>query len=176
MPLANERKCAKSIQTFGDLFMTKAKAKIAKAKIYLAGALFTQAEREFNVKLRDVLMCNKFDVFLPQEDSEVVKDREMWQHEIFEKNEKAIQDADIVVAVIDGSDIDSGTAWEIGYAYGIGKPIIGLRTDFRTMGIEGIVNLMIEQSIPITKTIPELLNHLNRNFELLNNLNRNLYK
>jgi len=131
-----------------------------KSRIYLAGALFSQADREFNVKLRDILLFNNFDVFLPQEDSEVIKDREQWQHEIFENNEDAIKKADIIVAVIDGSDIDSGTAWEIGYAHGLKKRIVGLRTDFRTMGIEGIVNLMVEQSIPITKTIPELLSHL----------------
>lgn len=36
-------------------------------------------------------------------------------------------------AVLDGVDVDSGTAWEIGYAYARGKPIIGLRTDFMSL-------------------------------------------
>ena len=54
--------------------------------------------------------------------------------------------SDIVVAVLDGVDVDSGTAWEIGYAYSREKPIIGIRTDFRTLS-DGIVNLMVEMSI-----------------------------
>jgi nucleoside 2-deoxyribosyltransferase len=54
-----------------------------------------------------------------------------------------LNSSDIVVAVLDGVDVDSGTAWEIGYAYAKGKPVIGLRTDFRTLS-DGVVNLMVE--------------------------------
>ncbi len=79
---------------------------------------------------------------------------------IFNKNEIAIQKSDIIVAVVDGTDVDSGTAREIGYAYALGKPILGLRTDFRTQGIEGTVNLMIERSAVMCRSIPELLNRL----------------
>ena len=79
---------------------------------------------------------------------------------IFSKNETAIKSSDIIVAVVDGADVDSGTAWEIGYAYALGKPILGLRTDFRTLGIEGTVNLMIERSAELFASIPELLNRL----------------
>lgn len=43
--------------------------------------------------------------------------------------------------------MDSGTAWEIGYAYAKNIPVMGLRTDFRTLGIEGTVNLMIEKTL-----------------------------
>lgn len=65
-----------------------------------------------------------------------------------------------MVAVLDGADVDSGTAWEIGYAYAKGKPVLGLRTDFRTLGIEGNVNLMIESSVILCKNMQELLNCL----------------
>jgi nucleoside 2-deoxyribosyltransferase len=72
----------------------------------------------------------------------------------------AIESSDIIVAVIDGTDADSGTAWEIGYAFAKGKPTIGLRTDFRTLGIEGTVNLMIERSVILCTSVAELLNRL----------------
>ena len=62
--------------------------------------------------------------------------------------------------MLDGVDVDSGTAWEIGYAYAKGKPVFGLRTDFRTLGIEGTVNLMIERSIVLCMSIPELMDQL----------------
>lgn len=128
--------------------------------VYLAAPLFSEAELDFNHRLRDEIKRAGFKVFLPQEDSNNVKDRDDRQKIIFGKNEAAIQDSDIIAAVVDGTDVDSGTAWEIGYAYALGKPILGLRTDFRTLGIEGTVNLMIERSVIICRSIPELLNRL----------------
>ncbi len=129
--------------------------------VYLAAPLFSEAERDFNRKLRDEIKNAGFSVFLPQEDSNNVKG-EKRQEIIFNKNLKAIENSDIIVAVVDGTDIDSGTAWEIGYASAKGKPVIGLRTDFRTLGIEGRVNLMIERSIIFCTSIQELLDRLKR--------------
>ncbi|MDO8726009.1 MAG: nucleoside 2-deoxyribosyltransferase [Candidatus Methanoperedens sp.] len=128
--------------------------------VYLAAPLFSEAELDFNRMLRDQIKSSGFKVFLPQEDSNNVKDRDDRQSIIFSKNEAAIKSSDIIVAVVDGADVDSGTAWEIGYAYALGKPILGLRTDFRTLGIEGTVNLMIERSASLCTGIPELLNRL----------------
>ncbi len=128
--------------------------------IYLAAPLFSEAELDFNRKLRNEIKGAGFKVFLPQEDSNNVKERDDRQKVIFTKNEAGIRKSDIVAAVLDGTDVDSGTAWEIGYAYALGKPVLGIRTDFRTLGIEGTVNLMIERSVIICKNIPELLNRL----------------
>ncbi len=47
--------------------------------------------------------------------------------------------------MIDGADPDSGTSWEMGYAYAKGKPVVGLRTDFRP-GAEHGVNIMLSRS------------------------------
>lgn len=57
-----------------------------------------------------------------------------------------IRKADGLLAVVDGNDIDSGTAAEIGAASALGKPIVGVRTDFRSMGDnEGSpINLQVE--------------------------------
>ncbi len=128
--------------------------------IYLAAPLFSEAECDFNRKLRDEIRRVGFMVFLPQEDSNNVKDEKKRQEIIFNKNVAAIKKSDMIVAVIDGTDVDSGTAWEIGYAFARGIPVLGLRTDFRTLGIEGTVNLMIERSITLFYTVSELLNHL----------------
>ncbi len=128
--------------------------------VYLAAPLFSEAERDFNRKLRDEIKSAGFKVFLPQEDSNNIKNEKNRQQIIFNKNVDAIESSDIIVAVIDGTDADSGTAWEIGYAFSRGKNIIGLRTDFRTLGIEGTVNLMIERSVILCTSIAELLNRL----------------
>jgi nucleoside 2-deoxyribosyltransferase len=128
--------------------------------VYLAAPLFSEAECDFNRKLRDEIKSAGFNVFLPQEDSNNIKDETNRQKIIFNKNLKGIEKSDILVAVIDGADVDSGTAWEIGFASAKGKPVLALRTDFRTLGIEGTVNLMIERSVILCTSVSELLNHL----------------
>jgi nucleoside 2-deoxyribosyltransferase len=62
------------------------------------------------------------------------------------KNEAAIRGCDLVIAVLDGVDVDSGTASEIGFAAGLGKPSFGLRTDSRLAGdnLGSRVNLQVE--------------------------------
>jgi len=135
-----------------------------KKTIYLAGPLFTHAELEFNRKLRDMLLENGFTVFLPQEDAEDAKKEHENQNQkyIFQRCVEGVDGSDLVVAVLDGVDVDSGTAWEIGYAYAKGKPIVGLRTDFRELS-DGIVNLMIELSVDaLARNEEALLETLNK--------------
>jgi nucleoside 2-deoxyribosyltransferase len=64
-------------------------------------------------------------------------------------NRAAIDAAHAVVAVLDGVDVDSGTAAEIGYAFARGKLIVGYRGDFRlSADNEGAtVNLQVEYFI-----------------------------
>ncbi len=130
-----------------------------KKRIYLAGPLFSHAELEYNLKLKDLLLKKGFSVFLPQEDAEdTTGEREKQNQErVFKKCVGGVDRSDLVVAVLDGVDVDSGTAWEIGYAYAKGKPVIGLRTDFRSLS-DGIVNLMVEMAIvALAKDEEELL-------------------
>jgi nucleoside 2-deoxyribosyltransferase len=65
------------------------------------------------------------------------------------KNAALIDAADMVLAVLDGTDVDSGTAAEIGYAFARGRPILGYRGDFRlSADNEGsTVNLQVEYFI-----------------------------
>jgi len=75
--------------------------------------------------------------------------RDAWRalnREIGATNRAAIDRADAMVAVLDGTDVDSGTAAEIGYAFARGKLIVGYRGDFRlSADNEGsTVNLQVE--------------------------------
>lgn len=62
------------------------------------------------------------------------------------RNERLIRTCRAMLALLDGSDVDSGTAAEIGFAYAIGKPIVGYRSDFRLAGdnFGSAVNLQVE--------------------------------
>jgi len=75
--------------------------------------------------------------------------RERWRivnKIIGENNARAIRDAHGLFAALDGVDVDSGTAAEIGFAAALGKPILGYRGDFRlSADNEGaLVNLQVE--------------------------------
>ena len=94
-------------------------------RIYFAGPLFTAAERDWNVTLAAALRNAGHEVFLPQE-QEPGKDAPG----IFSTDVGGIDWASCLVAIMDGADPDSGTCWEVGYAYGK-KPIVLVRTDMR---------------------------------------------
>jgi nucleoside 2-deoxyribosyltransferase len=130
--------------------------------VYLAAPLFSEAERAYNLSVAVHLRNNFFKVYLPQEagDDSPTRNKEE-QVRIFTENLKALKNADIIVAIIDGADADSGTAWEMGYAYAHGKPVIALRTDFRRSGNYEKVNLMLEESSKVVSSIMELLESVN---------------
>jgi nucleoside 2-deoxyribosyltransferase len=78
--------------------------------------------------------------------------RDAWRKlnvEIGGNNRAAIDECDIVFVVLDGTDVDSGSAAEVGYAFAKGKPILGYRGDFRlSADNEGsTVNLQVEYFI-----------------------------
>jgi nucleoside 2-deoxyribosyltransferase len=94
-------------------------------KLYFAAPLFSAAERDWNVALCAALRAAGHEVFLPQE-KELGKDAAG----IFAADVDAIDWADGLVAIMDGADPDSGTCWEVGYAYRK-KPIVLVCTDVR---------------------------------------------
>jgi nucleoside 2-deoxyribosyltransferase len=113
-------------------------------KIYLAGPLFTLAEREFNARLAESIHRKRPDliVILPQDEALKFNDYENKNAEIFQDCINAIDNADIMVAILEGADADSGTSVELGYAYSKGKAILGIRTDYRISEERGL-NLML---------------------------------
>ena len=125
-------------------------------KIYLAGPLFSIAEQTLNGELARFLESRGFEVWLPQEHEPRRKKGEAAAKAIFRMDVEALDRADMVVACMDGPDPDSGTAWECGYAYAKGKPIVCYRTDFRISGdTEGApYNLMLSESAAARVELP----------------------
>jgi nucleoside 2-deoxyribosyltransferase len=135
-------------------------------KIYMASPLgFSEAGRSFyNGTLIPEVIRLGFEVIDPWTLTDQAKidavekmpygeeRRDAWRRlnvEIGGDNRAGIDRADMVLAVLDGSDVDSGTAAEIGYAFAKGKPILGYRGDFRlSADNEGsTVNLQVEYFI-----------------------------
>ncbi|HQD26312.1 MULTISPECIES: nucleoside 2-deoxyribosyltransferase [Methanoculleus] len=136
----------------------------ARYRVYLAGPLFSEAERTYNLAIHDLLESHLFDVYLPQEVGDTSHTRCREEHRaIFAQHLAALQDVDLVVAVVDGADADSGTSWEMGYAYALGKRVVALRTDFRIAGQHELVNLMLEESAEVVtkkEDLPRVLGSL----------------
>ncbi|MCP4715095.1 MAG: nucleoside 2-deoxyribosyltransferase [Deltaproteobacteria bacterium] len=134
-------------------------------KIYLAGPLFTSAEQDWLRKLKATILehgqqCPDLEVIWPYElvsEEEIAVWGERAKHEIFLRCKTHLDDSDCVVALLDGTQVDDGTAWEIGYFYARKKPgrqILGIRTDFRKSGDtpNACVNLMIDCTCDVIVT------------------------
>jgi nucleoside 2-deoxyribosyltransferase len=127
--------------------------------VYLAAPLFSDGERAYNLVLRDLLGSHGYPVYLPQETGEGLAGPER-DGVIFRSHVAALESASCVVAVCDGSDTDSGTAWEMGYAEARGIPVIALSTDRRKPWAGKRVNLMIRESAEVAGTPEEVLSAL----------------
>jgi nucleoside 2-deoxyribosyltransferase len=130
--------------------------------VYLAGPMFTDGERAFNLALAGRIERLGYRVFLPQRDvsSGRVRGR---ARRLYEGCLHGLRSADLVVAICDGATADDGTAWECGYAAAYGKPTYALRTDVRRVAADEHVNLMIQGSVTaLFRTVPRLLDALGR--------------
>jgi Nucleoside 2-deoxyribosyltransferase len=114
--------------------------------IYLAGPLFSEAERRFNLELKHRLEVIGFDVLLPQRverhwppyDTMTPEER---RHAMFRLDKIRILDADVFV--FDGRVPDQGACVELGIAYrqkylqNGKKLLVGVHTDTRVTFIGG---------------------------------------
>ncbi len=104
-----------------------------KIKIYIAGALFNEAEvaqRKLEGKKLRERFGEKVEIFNPieqpfNEDKQTLPTPE----EIFQGDYKAVLDSDITIADI--TNDDAGVMVEIGIAYQAGKKIIFVNSDIR---------------------------------------------
>ena len=124
--------------------------------IYLAGPLFSEAERRFNLELTYRLETLGFEVFLPQRDG-AERDRppydtmapEERRRVIFELDRSRILDSDVFLIVLDGRVPDEGACVELGIAYcqkylqNGEKLLVGLHTDIRAAFVGGSLNPMV---------------------------------
>jgi nucleoside 2-deoxyribosyltransferase len=121
-------------------------------QVYFAAPLFCEAELRFNERVASRLEDAGHDVFLPQRDGMETTDieegsdtstKEEMMDAIFDLDQRRVGEADVLTAVLDGRTVDEGVALEIGLAYAWKIPVVGLRTDRRTFGLDEPVNAMI---------------------------------
>jgi nucleoside 2-deoxyribosyltransferase len=154
--------------------------------IYLAGPLgFSEAGRDFQYRvLVPELKRLGYTILDPWKLTDETKigailampfgtaRRRAWSRlnpEIGRNNQAAIDRADALFAILDGPDVDSGTASEIGYAFARNKRVFGYRGDLRlSSDNEGAtVNLQVEYFIrasggTIASTLSEALSAIRK--------------
>lgn len=117
-------------------------------RVYLAAPVFTQVQRAWNRKLADGVKDAFADatVVLPQDFRFEGAYNDAKNYPVlFRQCVTQIERCDVMLAVLDGSDVDSGTAFSIGMAFAANKPVIGIRTDYRP-GADHGVNLMCSRA------------------------------
>jgi len=134
-------------------------------KIYLSGPLFSAAEvawgKQLLAHLGEHLGNEEITFIWPHE----IVPEGATPEQIFAANLQALNQCELMVAILDGPQVDDGTAWEIGYFFSQGKKILGIRTDFRRAGEseKSRVNLMIECScVMVASCTEELYSELMR--------------
>ena len=128
--------------------------------LYLAGPLFSKAERHFNLQLTATLEASGFRVFLPQRDG---VDRETAPYDamtpkdrrraMFRLDRQRILDCDVFLFVLDGRVPDEGACVELGIAHcqrhlqESGKLLVGLHTDTRAAFVNSRLNPMVRVAL-----------------------------
>lgn len=124
--------------------------------VYLAGPLFSTAEKRFNAALKAALiqLASDNEYVLPQEYGDSIAGHPDFLELAFQSCRDAVRNCDVVVAVLDGEDADSGTCIELGIAYANGKKLIGIRTDSRP-GEDRGTNLMVARVLDHLLHMPD---------------------
>ena len=113
--------------------------------IYVAGALFTPGERR---TLEEVaLLCEEagWKTYLPHRDGGILQPDRSNSAEVFRADLEALDQCGAVVAVLQ-AEVDSGTAWEMGYAFRSRKKVLILCEDFRVQSGSTKLNPMLTES------------------------------
>ena len=104
-------------------------------KIYFGAPLFNEMEQMFNEyvvgKIRETY-GDKVEVYLPQENASI-NDKSGFADSIAiaQGDNAYLEEADMLIAMLDGVTPDSGLSAELGYYYSLERPILGLYTDTR---------------------------------------------
>lgn len=124
---------------------------------YVAGPLFDEGERWFIESVDARVAARGFRTFLPHRDNPPKTPDTV--RTIFDNDKGAIDRCDVIVANLNGITTDDGTAWELGYAFALGKYGVGIFTDWRARfhSPNELVNLMMQCSLDVVvRSLDEL--------------------
>ncbi|MEW5815302.1 MAG: nucleoside 2-deoxyribosyltransferase [Spirochaetota bacterium] len=107
-------------------------------RLYIAGPLFTPYHRGFHVKNIQLLREAGYDCFVPQEQEHNTLQSRSVPAQVFQVDLNGLIRANALIALLDGPDVSSGTACEMGIFYELArqdpgkKGILSILTDERS--------------------------------------------
>jgi len=138
-------------------------------RIYIAGKIRSESEREFLEEIDKLCKSLGFETFLPHRDVGFAKSIKNVK-KIFEGDiKKGFKNVNLVVAVLDGLHVGAGTAWELGYAYAKRIPAIGIKTDESVEDALEYLSAILIGSMEIVTSLNELEKKLREFREKFNN-------
>lgn len=106
-------------------------------KAYLANGLFSIGDRYVNEVLASELRAAipGIELYVPQE-NDAINDKNAYANSlaIAQADLDSLKASDVLIAVIDGVEVDSGVAAEIGAFAMLNRPIVALFSDVRQLG------------------------------------------
>ena len=122
-------------------------------KAYIAGPLFNDAEKAFNLKVDALVQSLDIETYLPQRDGgesiRMIREGqppERVRRRLFDLDVSEVRACDLFICILDGRVPDEGTCVELGMAYILEKECIGYQTDSRRFALD-YNNLMIENAL-----------------------------
>jgi len=125
-------------------------------KIYIAGKLTSESEREFLEEITKLCESIGFKTFLPHRDVGLAKNMKDVKRIFKGDVENGFKNIDLVVADLNGLHVGAGTAWELGYAYVKKIPCIGIKTDESVENALDSLSAILIASIDIVSSLDEL--------------------
>ncbi|MFP7200274.1 nucleoside 2-deoxyribosyltransferase [Lysinibacillus halotolerans] len=121
-------------------------------RVYLASPFFNDQKIRYLEQVEEILAEKQLKVFSPMRKSaspNAEVGSRQWSIETFMDDIKHIKWAEIVVGIYHGNYSDSGTAWELGYAYATDKPVVLIHVGENS-------NLMVHEGAHANITLEEL--------------------
>lgn len=100
-------------------------------RFYIASPLFTNEEKTRIIEVSTYLRSLGYEVYSPMEHNIPNAwnlSNSKWAKSVFDEDVKELDKSDKVIVIYDGLYSDTGTAWEVGYAYARGNEIYVLCT------------------------------------------------
>ena len=133
-----------------------------KFKVYIAGKLCTDEEREFLEQVDKLCKKLGFETFLPHRDvgiAESMKDVDrVFKGDVI----KGFRNIDLIIANLNGLHVGAGTSWELGYAYAKKIPAVGIKTDENPEKALDYLSAILLGSMKIVSSLEELEKELRK--------------
>ena len=121
-------------------------------KVYIAGPLFNDGEKAFNLKIDAVIRECGHETYLPQRDGGIVAEMPEFIDGVpkglyvFQKDCRNLDESDLFLLLMDGRVPDEGACTALGYCYARGKRCVGYQTDVRR-AFGGDNNIMLNGAL-----------------------------